>query len=65
MVELTDAQLAAVNTINDAAGLIQLDGAEGEGTTPLGALLTLLGAQSNTPIAALGIIPPDDYMATL
>ena len=65
MGELTEAQLNAINTINEAAGHIGLDGNEGDNATPLGSLLTLLGAQTATHINAIGLIPVADYTATL
>ena len=65
MAELTEAQLNGISSINDAAAHINLDGNEGDNTTPLGSFLLLLGAQTATSINAIGVIPAQDYNATL
>ena len=65
MAELTDAQLGGINTINEAAAHIGLEGNEGDNTTALGSLLVLLGAQANTHVNSIGLIPVADYTATL
>ena len=50
-----------MKTVGDAAAVAKLEGAQGDKTTVLGSLLTLLGATLETPIGAIGMIPVDDF----
>ena len=61
MTEITQAELDAIKTIGEAAAVAQLDGADGDRTTVLGALLHTIGATAATTISALGVIRESDY----
>lgn len=64
MTALTDTELEAIKTVGDAASCAKLDGTPGDNATALGSLLSLLGAEADTPIGAIGMIPVTDFDAT-
>ena len=65
MTEISQSSLDAIKTIGDAAAVAQLDGADNDRTTVLGALLHLIGATAATTISALGVIRETDYSAAI
>ena len=65
MTEISQSSLDAIKTIGDAAAVAQLDGADNDRTTVLGALLHSIGATAATTISALGVIREADYSAAI
>jgi hypothetical protein len=65
MSELTEDELSAIKTIDDAATKAGLTGDPNDKGTPRGSLFALIGADTTTTITSLALISVDDFAATV
>ena len=65
MTEISEADLQAITKLSEAATRAGLQGAAGQANTAKGSLFTTIGATDDTPITSIGIIPEDDWKATV